>query len=451
MTDTTAIVPAAGLGRRMGADKALVGLAGSTLVERVVAELHAAGIEDVIVVRRQDADDLPAGLAVRTVRVSGEGDMADSLRAAADQLDEACRTVVICPVDHALVRAETFAGVATLVRDGAADVTVPVYEGRPGHPVAMRREVFEEIRKPDATLRDVIRSRPDRVRALPSANRWIHADLDRPEDLQAAQQALQGEPDPVLSLMRNHRSRRAYREDPLQEGQIERLVDAARFASTSSMIQAYSVVIVRQQERRAQLMALCGNQAHIGQAPVFAAICADLHKIAAACTESGQALQSQSLELFLQSVVDAALFGQNLALAAEAEGLGICMIGGARNHPLQVAELLELPRHVFVLFGMTIGHPKDDPVPRGRMPIEGVLHFERYDAERTVNVLRGADESMRTWARRANAEQGGYLGRPVNETKGWSDRMARSWGSMTGYVAARAVLNEELARLGFEL
>ena len=118
--------------------------------------------------------------------------------------------------------------------------------------------------------------------------------------------------------------------------------------------------------------ALCGGQTHIEQAPVFVAVCADLHKIAAACAQNGVELQSQSLELFLQATVDAALLGQNLALAAESEGLGICMIGAARNHPIELAKLLELPRHVFAVFGMVVGHPTDDPVPRGRMPLGAV-------------------------------------------------------------------------------
>jgi nitroreductase len=249
--------------------------------------------------------------------------------------------------------------------------------------------------------------------------------------------------------MFRHRSHRAYPLEPIPQAPIERLVDAARRASTSSFIQAYAIVCVRDPAVKGQCAQLCGGQAHIVQAPVFAAVCVDFHKIAAACGRHGTSLQAQSFELFLQATVDAALVGQNLQLAAEAEGLGACMIGAARNHPIELAQLLGLPPHVFVLFGMTIGRPADDPIPRGRLPLDGVLHLERYDASSTDSVLDGADAGIRAWARRTNAERGGYQGRPVDERKGWADRMARMWGEGNPYAAARAVLIDELRRLGF--
>mgnify|MGYP003346884963 CR=1 FL=1 len=62
----------------------------------------------------------------------------------------------------------------------------------------------------------------------------------------------------------------------------------------------------------------------------------NVHKIAKACERAGQKAQTQSFELFLQATVDAALLGQNLQLAAESEGLGACMIGAARNHPVEI-------------------------------------------------------------------------------------------------------------------
>src|SRR5690606_40800142 len=57
------------------------------------------------------------------------------------------------------------------------------------------------------------------------------------------------------------------------------------------------------------------------------------------------------LDMFLQAVVDAALVAQNAAVAAESLGLGICMIGGIRNDPVKVAELLKLPPRTFALVG----------------------------------------------------------------------------------------------------
>ncbi len=448
---TVAIVPAAGLGQRMGADKALLDLAGLTAIERIAAQCRAAGVDTVLVVRRRGAAPLPAAAAVQVVEVPPGGEMGDSLRAAQRALPGGTTRVLVFPVDHALVMADTVAAlVAALDRPGV-EVALPLFRDRPGHPVALARAAFDAIAEPAATLRDLVRRDAGRVRAVPSANPWVHADLDRPEDLRAARCALAGEPWSTVEQMFRHRSHRAYRPDPVPAPQIERLVDAARHASTSSFIQAYAVVAVTEPQQKGECARLCGGQRHIGEAPVFFAICADLHKLALACARHGTAVQAGSFELFLQATVDAALLGQNLQLAAEAEGLGACMIGAARNHPIELAQLLALPPHCYVVFGMTVGRPADDPIPRGRMPLDGVLHWQRYDTAASERALAGADAGMRAWAERTNAERGGYGGRPVSLDKGWVDRMAAMWGGSSSYAAARRELLAELARLGFPI
>ncbi|MEQ1631978.1 MAG: NTP transferase domain-containing protein [Planctomycetota bacterium] len=446
-----AIVPAAGKGRRMGSDKALLDLGGTTAIERIAHSLLAAGVDELLVVRSHGAEPLPElPIAHRIVLVTGDGDMSDSLRAAESQLDASCATVIVLPVDHALVEADTIAAVAAMAMRTGASIARPTFRGKPGHPVAMRREAFAAIRSQGSVLRDLVRADRSKVRDVPTANAWVLADLDQPRDLEAARAALAAEPGSVVEHMRRHRSRRSYSPTPLLPGQLERLVDAARCASTSSFIQAYAVVAVEDPVRKREVSKLCADQKHVDEAPVFVAICADLHKIAAACEQHGQTVQAQSFELFLQATIDAALLAQNLALACESEGLGICMIGAARNQPIELARLLQLPTGCYVAFGMTIGTPSDDPVARGRMPLMGVLHRETYDATRTEAVLLAADASMREWATRCN-ERGGYQGRLVNLDKGWSDRMAQLWGERSSYVAARANLVAELKSLGFDL
>lgn len=448
---TFAIVPAAGVGQRMGQDKALLDLGGVPAIERIVTTCRSAGVDGVLVVRREDAEPLPELPDVQVVTTSGKGEMSDSLRMALLKLPRDAEAVLVFPVDHALVEVDTVLALrAKLLRDDCA-IALPLFRDKPGHPAAMKRAVFNEIDRDGSTLRDVIRRDPERVAVVPTANHWVRADLDRPEDLRAARCHLTGEPWSTVAQMFRHRSHRSYLPDPVPDAQIERLVDAARYASTSSFIQAYSVIAVRDEELKNECARLCGGQQHIVEAPVFFAVCADLHKIARACADHETEVRSDSFELFLQTTIDAALLGQNLQLAVEAEGLGACMIGGARNHPLELAQALGLPKHCFVVFGMAAGRPGDDPVPRGRMPLAGVLHWNRYDGSDTGDVLRGADEVMRAWAKRANAEQGGYNGRPVSEDKGWADRMAKMWGGESAYAEARKVLRDELRELGFEI
>ncbi|MHC4512840.1 MAG: NTP transferase domain-containing protein [Planctomycetota bacterium] len=448
MTRCCAIIPAAGKGVRMGVDKALAELGGRSLISRVVGDCRTAGIENIIVVRGEGSMALPGDVQgqVQHVSVPAGGEMIDSIRAGVANLPADCAHVVVFPVDYALAGAETVALLsAQLV--GGAEIVLPICAERPGHPIGLARRVAEEVADPGVqTLRDVIGRDPSRVRGVSVHNAWVLRDLDTPNDLQAAAAFLRCTHLTPTELMRAHRSRRSYHPDPIADEQLQWIIDSARYAPTSSFIQAYSVVAVCDPIKKAEVARLCANQHHIHEAPVFLAICADLHKLKLCCERNGMDLRAQNLEIFMQASIDASLVGQNLQLAAESEGLGSCLLGAARNHPVQLAELLGLPRHVYVVFGMVIGKAKDDPVPRGRMPLAGVLHRESYRTDHLEEIIDAADADMRAWARRTNTERGGSHGRPVNEEKGWSDRMAGLWGRDRDF---RTALATELAALGF--
>ncbi|MEM7203828.1 MAG: NTP transferase domain-containing protein [Planctomycetota bacterium] len=456
MARTCAIVLAAGEGRRMGADKALLDLDGVTAIERAVRACTDGGAAEIVIVRREGAADLPAAAVpqgvARVVSVPSGGDMAASVRAglaAASAAAPPPAAYLLYPVDHALVTASTVALVLAQLWRGAARIALPVNDSGAGHPIALRAELAAEVHAA-TTLRDVVGADPSRVQAIAVEDPWIRRDLDTPDDLAAARDWLA---DPRVSLLRHmraHRSRRAYRPDALPEGLVARLVDAARYASTSSFMQAYSVVAVTDPQRRAECARLCADQRHLHEAPVFLAICADLHRLQRACARHGKRLETSTLELFLQATVDAALVGQNLQLAAEAHGLGSCMIGAARNRPVELAEVLGLPPLVYVVFGMVLGFAADDPVPRGRMDLASVLHEEQYRLAAIDASLIAADAAMRDWAGKTNRDHGGYLGRPVSERKGWTERMAALWAVGTSGYSARELLAPLRAR-GFGL
>ena len=455
-TSSAAVILAAGRSRRLGTDKALVGLPdGRGGEEPAIARLarwcRQAGCDPVIAVRRADAAPLPDGLLDDVVAVD-TAEMIHSVRAGLDSIPRVDRVLII-PIDHAGVAADTVAAVLAATADaaGAARIALPICRGRPGHPIAVTWSVVEEILAPNqGTLRDVLRADPSRVVGVPVEDPFSRRDIDTPAELRAVRGALAA-PVAVTEQMVRHRSRRRFlpvEEADVADSQLRWLVDAARHAATSSFVQAYSVVAVRDPERKRRCAELCGDQPHIAAAPVFLAICADLAKVDAACRRHGGELGDDWLEVFVEATVDAALVGQNLQLAAESEGLGSCMIGGARNRPVELAALLELPPHVYVVFGMTLGWPADDPVPRGRMTLDAVLHAERYPHDRFDAWLDDADDRMRDWARESNRRAPDA--KPIDEGRGWSDRMW--WLLGRGLPPkGRAGLRDALRRLGFGL
>lgn len=249
----------------------------------------------------------------------------------------------------------------------------------------------------------------------------------------------------VIRHLASHRSVRSYRPDPLPEGALEAIVTAAQSASTSSNLQAYSIVAVQDPERK-RLLAELSDNPFVADAPLFLVFCADLQRLEMVSRRQGYEFAERELEMFIQAVVDTALAGQNAAVAAESLGLGICYIGGIRNEVVRVAELLQLPPRTFALFGMTVGYPAKPSRVRHRLPIDVVLHRETYSTEGLEDGLRRYDE--------VTAASGIYAGRRAqadnaNEPQvyGWCEHTARR---MARKHPKRADMRKQLEQLGWE-
>lgn len=189
----------------------------------------------------------------------------------------------------------------------------------------------------------------------------------------------------TIETLNNRVSVRNYNNRPLDDATLLNLLNAARRTATSSNTQTYSFVVVRNQETKLQLAHLAGNQQHIIDCPVFVAVCADLTRLAQVTAMHGASL-AVNLELSMVATVDATLAGQSLALAAESIGLGTVMIGGMRNHPQEVAEILGLPEGVFVVYGLCLGWYDEKPEQKPRMAADAIIHFERYQPATTADL-----------------------------------------------------------------
>lgn len=187
----------------------------------------------------------------------------------------------------------------------------------------------------------------------------------------------------TIARLLTHRSIRRFAPDPVPEEVLARWIEAGQAASTSSHVQAYAAIRVSDPETRARLAELTGGQRQVAEAGVFLVICSDSRRHQLVCSRAGDPCV-ENFESFLVAAIDASLFAQNLVVAAESEGAGICYIGGLRTELAAVDALLELPSGVYPLFGLCLGTPAEDPDVKPRLPIEEVLYEERVPEDATT-------------------------------------------------------------------
>jgi FMN reductase [NAD(P)H] len=183
----------------------------------------------------------------------------------------------------------------------------------------------------------------------------------------------------TLKIMAMHRSVRKYKKLAIPDNLLDGMLNSARQASTSANLQAYSIIVVKDQDKKERLAKFCGDQVWVARCQVFLVICPDLFRLEKVVERQGYTSNDKHLEMFIVATVDAALVAQNILTAAESCGLGGVMIGGIRNHPHEVCELLELPEKVYPLMGMCLGYPDQDAILKPRLQPEVVIHYEKYD------------------------------------------------------------------------
>lgn len=240
----------------------------------------------------------------------------------------------------------------------------------------------------------------------------------------------------TIRLLRDRVSVRKYKNEPVSDATVNAILEASFRAPTSSNIQAYSVIVVRDPALKEALRIVTGNQKHVVEAPVFLAFCADLTRMDNALQRHGHSIENNNLEIGLVSTIDAALVGMSASLVAESLGLHGVMIGAVRNDALEVARILDLPRHVYCVFGMCLGYPDEAPAQKPRMPFETMVHHDTYDPG-------GRDTGLNTYDKQLAAHYEA-IGKPTTADS-WTDDIDKKF-----HEPRRDKLRAALKERGFD-
>jgi len=167
----------------------------------------------------------------------------------------------------------------------------------------------------------------------------------------------------VYEAIKTRRSVRAYRDKPVPEDVLNRILEAARLAPSAANRQQWKFIVVQEPELREKLIAAANNQQFVGQAPVI---------IVAVGLEPDR-IMSCEVPAY---AVDIAIAVDHITLAATAEGLGTCWIGAFSQN--EVKRILNIPQQYKVVTLIPLGYPADSPMAKSRKPLEEIVCYDTF-------------------------------------------------------------------------
>jgi hypothetical protein len=143
-------------------------------------------------------------------------------------------------------------------------------------------------------------------------------------------------------------------------------------------MQVYSIIVTTEQQLKEQLAPCHFNQAMVKQAPVVITFCADFNRFNKWCLQRKAIPGYDNFLSFFTAAIDALLVAQNVCVAAEEKGLGICYLGTTTYTADRIIEILKLPVGVVPVTTIVMGYPNESPGLTDRLPLASVVHHEVY-------------------------------------------------------------------------
>ncbi|MEA3317777.1 MAG: nitroreductase family protein [Bacteroidota bacterium] len=182
----------------------------------------------------------------------------------------------------------------------------------------------------------------------------------------------------MIDTIFKHRSIRNYKNEAISEKDLQDILNAGIRASNTGNMQVYSIVVTKDEEMKKKLAPSHFNQPMATKAPVLLTFCADVNRFSKYCEYRKAEPGYDNFLWFMNAAIDTLLASQNVALAAEDKGMGICYLGTTTYNADKIIDILELPKGVVPVTTLVVGYPDETPALTDRLPLEGVVHYEKY-------------------------------------------------------------------------
>ena len=188
---------------------------------------------------------------------------------------------------------------------------------------------------------------------------------------------------------------RRYEREAIPQETMDFIYKAVENTPTSYNGQQFSVIDIDDQDLKEKLYELT-NQKQLKTCNRLLIFLSDFNKISLLAKAKGLEMPAitDCMDGVTLGIIDASLAMMSAVVAAQACGLGSNCVGYLRTvDPKTVAELLDLPKGVFVVCGLALGIPREHPDLKPKQPASLVFHRNRYrhDNEAMVKELEEYD------------------------------------------------------------
>lgn len=171
----------------------------------------------------------------------------------------------------------------------------------------------------------------------------------------------------VFDAIKGRRSVREFKPDPIDEKDVEKILDAGRLAPSAGNCQPLELVVVKDQAQKGRLVHAALGQTFIAEAPVVIVVCANVPR-------TSRRYGRRGAELYC--IQDTAAATQNILLAAYALGYATCWVGAFDEEV--AAKAIKAPPDVKPLAIIPVGRPAEKPTATPRLPLSKIVHHDGF-------------------------------------------------------------------------
>lgn len=188
--------------------------------------------------------------------------------------------------------------------------------------------------------------------------------------------ALEGLPELLqIATWSTHRS---WSQQPVSAELIRLLAACALSAPSKSFLQQADIVEVRDAAQRERIQALVPSMPWMSQAPALLVFCGNGRRFRRLFERAGQPFTNEHLDGLFNPAIDGALVMMNFMRAAAAVGMVCCPISVLRDQARALAEILQMPQHVFPIAGLCLGFPAQAQSVNPRLGLQATVQIDRY-------------------------------------------------------------------------